>query len=277
MKMVAIVFIYIIIMEHRIHIKDTGGHGGSPINKKDVNHAWNMVYVDERWMFLDSTWDSHNRYENGQFIKNPPNHNYMWFDTSIEVIALSHYIVDDMYLSPVYELFESGEDEQDVDITYGTVKVPLRKIELPEGYELVYTLDEDYNNTAYILKGNLVVKGNHTTDEIVVYYTINKFGKEANFEYYTFFNIIDECQMKSKNLSKEILLKGEKYDFSDMMIDELGPKVKYKVAYTTTNKKIATINKKGIVTAKSKGKVTVKAVFKVGTQTFTYKQNITVK
>lgn len=254
------------------------GNGASPINKEDTNHGWNMVYADGRWIFLDTTWDSRNRYEEGKYKKNPPNLNRTWFDTSLEIISLSHYITGDVYLPVVYNLFESGEDEQEVDVTYGTVKVPLKKVQLPEGYELVYELDEDYKKTAYISKGNLVVTGNVETDEIVIYYKIKIHGKEANFEYYTFVNIIDECLLKTQKLPSENMVKGDPYYFSDFVLaGELGSKVKYKVSYSTSNKKVATMSKKGIVVAKTKGTAIVKAVVKVGTQTFTYKQTIKVK
>ena len=33
-----------------------------------TNHAWNRAYVDNRWINLDTTWDSANKYENGEYI-----------------------------------------------------------------------------------------------------------------------------------------------------------------------------------------------------------------
>lgn len=35
-----------------------------------VNHAWNAVYVDNRWHLLDITWDSRNKYYGKSSEKN---------------------------------------------------------------------------------------------------------------------------------------------------------------------------------------------------------------
>ena len=32
-----------------------------------MSHAWNQVYIDDRWVILDTTWDSQNSYSNGQY------------------------------------------------------------------------------------------------------------------------------------------------------------------------------------------------------------------
>ncbi len=43
-------------------------------------HSWNEVYADNRWFFIDTTWDSFNRYENGVYSAPAPcRHDY--FDT----------------------------------------------------------------------------------------------------------------------------------------------------------------------------------------------------
>ena len=46
-------------------------------------HAWNMAYNGERWVLFDTTWISSNKYEDGQFNKDP----YLmtaWFDFTLE-------------------------------------------------------------------------------------------------------------------------------------------------------------------------------------------------
>lgn len=52
------------------------------------NHAWNEVYVDGRWIIIDVTWDSNNRYENGKYIKE--NIEYTYFDSTIESFSIDH-------------------------------------------------------------------------------------------------------------------------------------------------------------------------------------------
>lgn len=56
----------------------------------NAGHAWNMAYSSEkeRWVLLDSTWGSLNRYENKEF--NYSKCNMYWFDCSIEAISIAH-------------------------------------------------------------------------------------------------------------------------------------------------------------------------------------------
>lgn len=59
------------------------------LNAPMSNHAWNEAYVDGRWMLIDTTWDSTNGIENGQWIKgNSINHIY--FDAHMKFFSLSH-------------------------------------------------------------------------------------------------------------------------------------------------------------------------------------------
>lgn len=56
-----------------------------------ANHAWNEAFVDGRWVIIDSTWDSTNKYENKEFIKGDIMHRY--FDPSLQYFSLSHRII----------------------------------------------------------------------------------------------------------------------------------------------------------------------------------------
>jgi len=56
-----------------------------------VNHAWNEVYVDDRWIIIDVTWDSNKRYEDGQF-QDGSMHDLKYFDCSLEAFSLDHRI-----------------------------------------------------------------------------------------------------------------------------------------------------------------------------------------
>lgn len=57
------------------------------------NHAWNEAYVDERWVIVDSTWDSKNKIENGNMIKGE-SIDRIYFDSNIEFFSLSHKIIE---------------------------------------------------------------------------------------------------------------------------------------------------------------------------------------
>jgi len=65
-----------------------GGKGWSDVIHTSINHAWNEVYVNGRWVILDTTWISANEYINGEFIKK--DNDYTYFDPTIEVFSRSH-------------------------------------------------------------------------------------------------------------------------------------------------------------------------------------------
>jgi len=56
------------------------------------NHAWNEVYVDGRWIIIDSTWSSNNRFIDGKFEYK--GYDYSYFDCSLEYFSNSHKILD---------------------------------------------------------------------------------------------------------------------------------------------------------------------------------------
>jgi transglutaminase-like putative cysteine protease len=53
-------------------------------------HAWNAIYVNHRWMILDSTWDTSNAYSDGEYYPWGVSLNY--FDVGIESISYDHEI-----------------------------------------------------------------------------------------------------------------------------------------------------------------------------------------
>ncbi len=64
----------------------------SDVQSEDSNHSWNEVFVDGRWVILDTTWNTFNKYENGQFING--NKRYIYFDPSIEMFSYDHKVMD---------------------------------------------------------------------------------------------------------------------------------------------------------------------------------------
>lgn len=59
------------------------------LNVTESNHAWNEVFLDNRWIIIDSTWDSPNKYEYGKYEKG----NFIsqvYFDSTMEFFSLSH-------------------------------------------------------------------------------------------------------------------------------------------------------------------------------------------
>ena len=57
------------------------------------NHAWNEAYADGRWIILDTTWDSNNKYENGVYSKQATCRND-YFDISLQDISKDHRYLD---------------------------------------------------------------------------------------------------------------------------------------------------------------------------------------
>lgn len=57
----------------------------------DINHAWNEAFVDGRWITIDTTWNSYNKYQDGKFTKGQSN--YSNFDIGIGKLSESHKII----------------------------------------------------------------------------------------------------------------------------------------------------------------------------------------
>lgn len=60
------------------------------IDKHSSSHAWNAAFVDGRWVYIDTTWDSFNDYRDGVYYKSPiTSHEY--FDISLKELSDDHY------------------------------------------------------------------------------------------------------------------------------------------------------------------------------------------
>jgi len=85
----------------------------------DTNHAWNAAFVDERWILIDTTWDTFNSYENGTFIKGSTRYNY--FDPTIEKFSIDHRILNMDEVEVLITLDNQGGSEEisNYRFTYG--------------------------------------------------------------------------------------------------------------------------------------------------------------
>jgi transglutaminase-like putative cysteine protease len=75
------------------------------ISSGETNHAWNEVYVSDRWIIIDTTWNSNNRYLNKEFSDNTGLRNYKYFDISIELFSSDHLMVSDDSEADEYAAF----------------------------------------------------------------------------------------------------------------------------------------------------------------------------
>lgn len=79
------------------------------IEEKESNHAWNEAYVDGRWIIMDTTWDSDNKYENGTFSTGTGLDGRTYFDPTLEMFALDHRIMEnDEYAVEKKDIINDG-------------------------------------------------------------------------------------------------------------------------------------------------------------------------
>lgn len=62
------------------------------INTTEPNHAWNEVYLDDRRIIVDTTWDSQNRIENG-VAETGRSVSHLYFDANIRFFSQNHKII----------------------------------------------------------------------------------------------------------------------------------------------------------------------------------------
>lgn len=60
---------------------------------EEQNHAWNEVYVDNRWVIVDTTWDCANKIENGVLTEGEEV-SHMYFDANIDFFSANHKILE---------------------------------------------------------------------------------------------------------------------------------------------------------------------------------------
>lgn len=74
-------------------VSTSGGfYDSSNAAQTEPNHKHIEAYVDGRWVTVDTTWDSGNKYENGQFEKGAFKRTY--FDMTPDFFAFSHKILN---------------------------------------------------------------------------------------------------------------------------------------------------------------------------------------
>ena len=55
----------------------------------DFNHVITRVKLENRWLYMDVTWDSTNRYENGVYIKGD-HVSHLYFDVTLPFLSATH-------------------------------------------------------------------------------------------------------------------------------------------------------------------------------------------
>ena len=77
-------------------LSDFSGGWNNPLNlKNETNHIFTAAFVNNRWVLMDCTWDSPNRFEKNQFQKLNTNGLFTkYFDPTIEFMSASHRFVE---------------------------------------------------------------------------------------------------------------------------------------------------------------------------------------
>ncbi len=75
----------------------TGDVSWNEINthSTDANHAWNEVYIDNRWVIVDTTWDSKNKIVDG-ITYTDDNISHLYFDANLKFFSTNHKIIEYM-------------------------------------------------------------------------------------------------------------------------------------------------------------------------------------
>ncbi len=63
------------------------------VSSTDSNHAWNEVYIDNRWIIVDPTWDSKNKISEGVKVRDN-NYSHLYFDANLKFFSNNHKIVE---------------------------------------------------------------------------------------------------------------------------------------------------------------------------------------
>lgn len=80
------------VTTYALGLSANGGSFSVKANEADVNrvnHAHVEAWTNGRWVIMDTTWDSNNRYENGRYNTELPN-GFCYFDITPEAMALDH-------------------------------------------------------------------------------------------------------------------------------------------------------------------------------------------
>ncbi|MCM1283494.1 MAG: Ig-like domain-containing protein [Roseburia sp.] len=84
-----------VVSGYALGVGTSGGWTKELVSSKATNHAWNEAYVDGRWIILDTTWDSDNKYQNGTFSQGTGLKYRKYFDPTLEFFSADHKIFEE--------------------------------------------------------------------------------------------------------------------------------------------------------------------------------------
>lgn len=238
-----------VVSGYALGISSEGEWSKKLVNSQETNHAWNEVYVNNRWIIIDTTWDSNNEFLNGQFSKGTGVSGYRYFDPTIEFFSYDHKMFDSSnevidyeknlgYFSlrtkdtTLYYKGTKGESKQiDIEVDY-------ENLELPD-WDITYTSSN--NAIATVSKKGLITAKNVGDATITAIVRAGNITKEFKIKVTVKMPYIQVIQsMGTIKVGTSQVFKVKLYGLTS-------------VRWDSSNKKVATVDKSGKVTAKSKG------------------------
>jgi hypothetical protein len=180
-------------------------------------HSWNEVYVGDRWIIVDTTWDCNNRYEYGEYSEQIESSSD-YFDPSIEkfsekhrynfydsIIYTDHYFnkykdntvkIPEGFTDLAYDLFYNDDAVKKIilpdtirEIKYGEFRecynlqeIRLSSIlkEIPnEAFRFCYKLKEVVIPSSVTKIGDYAFSGCDSLTKIIIPESVKKIGKNA--------------------------------------------------------------------------------------------------
>ncbi len=252
-----------------------------------TNHAWNEAYVNDRWVILDTTWDSDNEYIDGSFSENTGLEGHKYFGPTLQLFSYDHKIVDNEpyqeylkeyqeYLEKSEYYFEKSEYPKGIEymrkvrdslpsyiVLYENGEInKSRKLssiiddvlidassEVKKKLQITYS-SEDSSIATVNKKGLISAKGCGRT-EIIVEFFVETFGGGEGTEKYI------DVVVEKPSLELTKYVKKMKVGQSTIFrVDDYGIK---KIKWTSSDPSIATVSNTGKVKAKKVGTVYITA------------------
>ncbi|MDR0957642.1 MAG: transglutaminase domain-containing protein, partial [Clostridiales bacterium] len=83
-----------VISGYALGVSADSGWSDSVILSETTNHAWNEAFIDNRWVIIDATWDSGNKWENGTKTESTGMLFRKYFDPTLVAFSVDHKIKD---------------------------------------------------------------------------------------------------------------------------------------------------------------------------------------
>lgn len=249
------------------------------IKNEKSNHAWNEVYIDERWVIIDATWDTSNAYENGEYSTGTGLSGYRYYDLTVEALSLDHLIID----QKVYEKSHTTSEIVKYGLREPTEDIKIKKAEsvyIGIGYYEAYATQDLLQNTYVKFKSSnsKIAKVDKYGNITGVSYgvctittTVTIFEQPVTF---TTKVTVDATECFKEVASTATAYIGYKKSVASKPLQDIKD---YTISYSTSNKKIATVSSSGKVSGVKEGTVTITTKIKAFDQTITYKTKVTVK